>query len=282
VVSTADLTPNPGGPQAFLQDAYSTVGYTTPSQSSRLDTIAQYHLPIIVSEWSANQGFYAATEPERENVESMLWDAGLLQSFIRHGVIGTTFYSLDGSGWGGGFRILHCSATIFEEYGNDCASASLQPYASVPGQMFSVLKQHIDSSWLSPSVAAPSVTTTWIHDADEAVLGIGNLNVPEVQAVATRAAGTIDLQLINIADHAVSTQVTIAGTTPTGLATFTSLSGNPFAVDGCDQDSLRPANPYNCNTSAVLPTSSQVAGASTMSITLPSDSFSVLAVPTNT
>jgi len=279
LVSTVDLTPNPIGPQGFLQDLY----YTTVSQSiPYLDGIAKYHLPVIVSQWSASMGNNAAVEPERENLESMLWDAGLLQSFVRHAVAGATFYSLDASGWGGGFRLFHCLSTALEEYGGACAPTALQPYLSVPGQMLSMLRQRLDASWLSPTVSAPTITTSWLLDADWAVIAGGDQQISELQALATRAAGQLDLQLINIADHAVSTQITIAGTTPTGTATLTSLSGSPFAIDGCDQDSLRPANAYNCNPSAVVPSSTQVTSASTMTITLPSDSFSVLSVPTST
>jgi hypothetical protein len=276
VVATADLTPNPSGPQGFLQDVYATAAW----QSSRLDRISQYHLPIIVSEWSATYGGPAATEPERENVESMVWDAALLQSMMRHGVAGSTFYSLDGSGSGGGFRIFHCLATAFEEWGGACAPTTLQPYFSVPGQMFSMLKQHFDASWVSPTVSAPPVTTSWIVDADWSLIASGGQSLSEVQALATRGTGVIDVQLINLADHAVSTQVSVVGTTPNGTATLTSLSGSPFTVDGCDQDAVH--HPYNCNPSAVVPTSTQVTGAATMTVTLPSDSFSLLSVPTAT
>src|SRR5581483_408443 len=138
---SADLTPNPSGPQGLLQETFAS----SLDESSDLDKINSATdnpggLPLIVSEWNVdftqwvdrNKAGYTSpdNQPLRESILGMLWDAHLMQYFIQHNVTGTAFFPIDGDGQsrGGGWRLLHCHRDQFLDMSNDCRAPLSSPY----------------------------------------------------------------------------------------------------------------------------------------------------------
>jgi hypothetical protein len=269
--ATADLTPDPGGIDGYSQAVYGTLTHDV----ARFDRLQQYGLPLIVSEWNTTYAFLNASLPEFENLRSTLWDAAFLQVMLRHQVLGSTFFDMDG---GEAFRVYHCSATSPADAPGACASPSTTPYNALPGWMFAMLKGHVGSTMPSTTVSAPSFTASSFVNTDFTQSRAPVAALQEIQALATHSPGRVDVQLVNFAGHAVTVQVSIANLVVNGQTTLTSLSGPPDAVDGCTADSRGVVT--TCTPDQITPQPQPApAGQATMTITLPATSFSVLSVP---
>jgi alpha-L-arabinofuranosidase len=199
-------------------------------------------LSLLPSEWSTSYGQVENWANQIEDQASTVYEAALIQAMMRQHVAGAAFWQINS--WH--FHVVHTDTATY----------------ALPGQLFKMLAGHIDSTMVGTSVSAPTFSVPATDTMPAAS------KISEVLPVATADGNQANIQLVNFADHPVTTSVNIVGGVPAGQASLTSLTApTAWTVDDAS------------NSSPSAPATTSMMAASTMTVTLPARSASVLAVP---
>ena len=205
-------------------------------------------ISVMPTEWSASDTLDSGVNELQkfQDMAATVNDATMLQAYVRHGVPGSMFYSLDG----GPYQMMHCSATDLYDYSNDCLDPSNVAYFSSVGRMFQLFNANLDTQVV-----------------DTSALG-------SVHAQATMQASAMHIELVNPGPLGQRVALVVSGVNPSGEAQLTTLAGPPTATD-------IPASraSYAQDTTVVAPVVTDAGRAGhQMTIDLPGVSVAVLTV----
>jgi hypothetical protein len=282
----ADLSPNEGGHDTFHRLTYAGLGSEARPGPvlGRLKALEALAAPtnkrIMVSEFGGQflSSFQGSTS-QGESLMAALYTASAVQTFTRRSpaLLAMISWALDNVG----FRTMQCSTTSAFDTVAQRPCATGTPRNSLVGWVFTMLKGHLHGQWVRTDVTAPTFAVDEsLYDADGNPIGPNPRSTTStVQALATKGTGVVDVQFVNLATHPVTTEVTLAGVSPSGSATLRSLAGDPRATDGCLLDAFKAS--FGCTPAAIVPGAPQaLTAAPAMTVTLPASSFSILSVPT--
>jgi hypothetical protein len=215
---------------------------------------------ILPTEWNPSDSVNKANGEVFESMQSAIDAEKMLQSYIRHGVAGSTFFSTNSPG----NSLFHCNSSVPEDSGGQCKDQTLVPFFNIKGHWFNFLAN--DAAGLHSS--SDPYWAPFVQPTDGLI------------ALTTVSSTSAHVRLINPGSTPLTAQISLAGVSPTGIAAWQTLSGPPGAVDYYCTGTYNGSTPCSpLESPSVLPVTNPMTAAPVVTVTVPATSLGLLSVP---